>query len=207
MLGDSSVGKSSLINRLIKNEFKELSATLAIEYHTYIISLNEYSIRMQIWDTAGQEKFNSIVSNYYKGTEVGIFIYSIDNEESFKNVKIWYDKLKANSGDNSVNILLGNKKDLENEKRKVTYEQGEAYANENEFMLFRELSCKSDDEDEIENILEIFDEIGKHFYDFYKNRRNATNSADMNYVASESMIALGEKQRNKEKPKKKGKCC
>ena len=206
ILGDSSVGKSSLINRLLNNEFKELPATLAIEYHTYLISLNEYRIRMQIWDTAGQEKFNSIVSNYYKGTEVGIFLYSIDNEESFKNVKIWFEKLKSNAGDNSVNVLLGNKKDLENEKRKVTYEQGENFANDNEFLLFRELSCKSSDEDEIENIMEIFDEIGKHFYDFYRNRRHATSSADMNYVATESMIALGEKQRNKEKPKKK-KCC
>ena len=123
------------------------------------------------------------------------------------NVKIWYNKLKENSGENSVNILLGNKKDLENEKRKVTYEQGENFANENEFLLFRELSCKSNDEDEIENIMEVFDEIGKHFYDFYKNRRNATSSADMNYIASESMIALGEKQRNKEKTKNKKKCC
>ena len=86
-LGDSSVGKSSLINRLLNNEFKELPATLEIEYHTYIISLNEYRIRMQIWNTAWQEKFNSIVSNYYKGTEVGIFLYSIDNQKSLKMLK------------------------------------------------------------------------------------------------------------------------
>ena len=77
LLGDSYVGKSSLLNRLINNEFSEQQATIAIESRTYTISLNEYSIRMQIWDTAGQEKFNSIISNYYKGTDVGIFIYSI----------------------------------------------------------------------------------------------------------------------------------
>lgn len=208
VLGDSSVGKSSLINRLIKNEFAELPATLSLEYHSYIISLNEYSIRMQIWDTAGQEKFNSIINNYYKGTEVGIFLYSIEKEDSFTNVKKWFDELKENIGENSVNILLGNKSDLEEEKRVVTFDQGEDFAKKNGFYLFREISCKSDNKDEVENIMEVFDEIGKHFYEFYKCRRNATSSADMNYVATESMIAIGEKQRNKQnKPKKKSKCC
>ena len=207
VLGDSSVGKSSLINRLIKNEFVELSATLSLEYHTYIISLNEYSIRMQIWDTAGQEKFNSIINNYYKGTEVGIFLYSIENEDSFTNVKQWFDDLKENIGENSVNILLGNKTDLEQEKRVVTFDQGKDFATKNGFYLFREISCKSDNKDEVENIMEVFDEIGKHFYEFYKSRRNATSSADMNYVATDSMIAIGEKQRNKQKNPKKSKCC
>ena len=208
VLGDSYVGKSSLIKRLIKNEFGELSATLSLEYHTYIISLNEYSIRMQIWDTAGQEKFDSIINNYYKGTEVGIFVYSIENEDSFTNVKKWFADLKENTGENSVKILLGNKSDLEEEeKRVVTFEQGEDFATKNGFYLFREISCKSDNEDEVEKIMEVFDEIGKYFYEFYKCRRNATSSADMDYVATESMIAIGEKQRNKQNNQKKRKCC
>ena len=84
ILGDSYVGKSSLINRLINNKFVELSSTLSIEYHTYIISINDYKIRMQLWDTAGQEKYNSIISNYYKGTDVAIFVYSIDKQETFE---------------------------------------------------------------------------------------------------------------------------
>ena len=208
VLGDSSVGKSSLINRLLKNEFQSLPATLAIENHTYIISLNEFTIRMQIWDTAGQEKFDSIVSNYYKGTEVGIFIYSIDQAESFRNVQTWFKKMKENNtGENSKYILLGNKKDLEGEKRAISYEKGKHFADENNFMLFKEISCKSDDEEEIENIMDIFDEIGKYFYDFYKSRRNASSSADMNYVATSSMIALGDRERNKQKNKPKKNCC
>ena len=180
---------------------------MAIESHTYTISLNEYRIRMQIWDTAGQEKFNSIVSNYYKGTDVGIFIYSIDKRDSFENVKEWFNNLKDKNTDSSINILLGNKKDLEEENRVVTNEEGENFAVENEFMLYREISCKNQDAEELENILEVFDEIGKHFYEIYKSRKTALSSVDMNYVATNSMIALGEKKRNKENNTNKKKCC
>ena len=207
VLGDSSVGKSSLIHRLIKNEFIDLPATLSLEYHTYIISVNEYSIRMQIWDTAGQEKFDSIVNNYYKSTEVGIFLYSIEKEESFNNIKKWFNDLKENIGENSLNILLGNKSDLEEEKRAVTFNQGEDFSKQNGFHLFKEISCKSNDRDEVEKIMKVFDEIGRHFYEFYKSRRNASSSVDMNYVATQSMIAIGEKQRSKQNKTDKKKCC
>jgi len=206
LLGDSYVGKSSLLNRLINNEFSEQQATIAIESRTYTISLNEYSIRMQIWDTAGQEKFNSIISNYYKGTDVGIFIYSINKEESFENVKDWFNVLKEKGNENSISILLGNKKDLGEKERIVTYKQGKDFAKENKFKFFREISCKSEEKEEIENIMEIFDEIGKYFYDIFKSRRSASSSADLNYVATASMIALGEKLRKKENNKGK-KCC
>ena len=204
ILGDSSVGKSSLLNRLQNKDFHEMSATLSIEYHSYILSVNTYTIRMQIWDTAGQEKFNSIVSNYYKGTEVGILVYSIDRQDSFINIQNWYNNLKENNSENTVNILIGNKKDLDSEKREVSYEQGNNFAKENNFLFFREISCKSGEEEELENIMNIFDEIGKYFYNFYKSRRNQSSSVDMNYVASDSMIAIGVKQRKK---KNNGKCC
>ena len=107
ILGDSYVGKSSLINRLINNKFVELSNTLSIEYHTYVISINGYKIRMQIWDTAGQEKFNSLISNYYKNTDVAIFVYSIDKEESFQNLEMWFKHLKDNKmTSNSVSYKI-----------------------------------------------------------------------------------------------------
>ena len=210
LLGDSSVGKSSLIQRLIKNEFSELPATVAIEYHTYKISINDFSIRMQIWDTAGQEKFNSIVSNYYKGTDVGIFLYSVEKANSFNNVKIWFESLKESIGQNSLNILLGNKSDIEEKKKEVSFEQGENFATENKFYLFREISCKINSEEEVENIMEVFDEIGKYFYNYYRSRINGTSSGDFNYVATDSMLAIGEKERNKQikqNNKKKKKCC
>ena len=214
VLGDSAVGKSSLINRIKNNKFHELPSTLSIEYHSYITSVNNYTLRMQLWDTAGQEKFNAIINNYYKGTDVGIFLYSIDNEKSFINVENWFKNLKENNI-NTLNILLiGNKRDKENEEggRVVTYERAEKFAEDNKFFAFREISCKSKEQDELNNILEIFDDIGKYFYEQNKENKNKIeNNADINYQVTESMIALGKKHKIKEEEnaqnKKKKKCC
>ena len=195
ILGDSYVGKSSLINRLINNKFVELSSTLSIEYHTYIISINDYKIRMQLWDTAGQEKYNSIISNYYKGTDVAIFVYSIDKQETFENIQMWFKHLKENNED-SLNILIGNKLDMEKEgARVVSYENAENFARDNNFFLIREISCKSKEEYEIEDIYEVFDEIGKYFYEKSKDRNN--NADSISYKVSDSMRTLGEKHRIK----------
>ena len=215
VLGDSSVGKSSLIERIKNNRFQELSSTLSIEYHSYITSVNDYTLRMQLWDTAGQEKFNSIISNYYKGTDVGIFLYAIDNEKSFQNVEIWFKNLKENTSDKTMNILIGNKRDIDDEKeggkRMVTYERAEKFADDNHFYAFREITCKSKDQYELDNILEIFDEIGKYFYDQSKENKNTnTNSTDINYKVSDSMMSLGRKHKIKEaggQIKAKKKCC
>jgi len=213
VLGDSAVGKSSLINRIKNNKFHELPSTLSIEYHSYITSVNNYTLRMQIWDTAGQEKFNAIINNYYKGTDVGIFLYSIDNEKSFINVENWFKNLKENNI-NTLNILIGNKRDKENEEggRVITYERAEKFAEDNKFFAFREISCKSKGQDELNNILEIFDDIGKYFYEQNKENKNKIeNNADINYQVTESMIALGKKHKIKEEEnaqnKKKKKCC
>ena len=205
ILGDSYVGKSSLINRLINNKFVELSNTLSIEYHTYVIYINGYKIRMQIWDTAGQEKFNSLISNYYKNTDVAIFVYSIDKEESFQNLEMWFKHLKDNN-ENSLNILIGNKLDKEKEgERVLNYEKAENFAKLNKFFLFREISCKSKEIYDIEDIYEIFDEIGKKFYNESKEDRN--NSDSVSYKVSDSMRTLGDKQKLKKNEKKKKKCC
>lgn len=213
VLGDSAVGKSSLINRIKNNKFHELPSTLSIEYHSYITSVNNYTLRMQLWDTAGQEKFNAIINNYYKGTDVGIFLYSIDNEKSFINVENWFKNLKENNI-NTLNILIGNKRDKENEEggRVITYERAEKFAEDNKFFAFREISCKNKEQDELNNILEIFDDIGKYFYEQNKENKNKIeNNADINYQVTESMIALGKKHKIKEEEnaqnKKKKKCC
>ena len=208
-LGDSYVGKSSIINRLINNKFTDLPNTLSIEYHTYITSVNDFTLRMQLWDTAGQEKFNSLITNYYKGTEVAIFVYSIDKEDSFKNVQRWFNNLKDNT-EKSENILLGNKKDIIDEdesQRKVDTEIAEKFANDNKFLVFQEISCKNKDELEVENIYEVFDEIAKHYYNLWLEKKD--KSISVNYVVSDSMMTLGKKHRNNQDDanNKKKKCC
>lgn len=217
LLGDSSVGKTSIVRRLCQDDFRyDVQATISIEYYNYILSINEYMIRMQIWDTAGQEKFNSIVSNYYKSTNVGIFVYSINNEESFERIKQWYQEAKENitNKDNDTevfNILIGNKCDLE-EERKVSKEQGEQFKEENGFLLFEEISCRNDELEMKKKIIEIFDSIGKVYYNIYKQRRTFTGDSDsLNYEASKSIIELAKKEKKKEEDKQAkqngSKCC
>ena len=217
LLGDAMVGKSSIISILCKGIFDEtLGPTISIEYFNYLIKINDYIIRMQIWDTAGQEKFNAIIKNYYQNTDIGIYVYSIDNLKSFERIKDWMNYSRENNVKNVTNevknILLGNKKDLDDENRKVSYSEAENFASNNKFLLFREISCKNNNEKEKNNILEVFDEIAKNYYDDHKKRRSSSlESESMTYVASKSMMDIMEKSRNKnnkkEQKKKKKNCC
>ena len=217
LLGDAMVGKSSIICRLCKGVFDELlGPTITIEYFNYLVKINDYIVRMQIWDTAGQEKFNSIIKNYYQNTDIGIYVYSIDNLKSFQRIKEWVNYSLENNTKSEANevksILLGNKTDLGGEKRKISYSEAENFAKNNKFLSFREISCKNDNEKEINNILEVFDEIAKIYYDEHKKRRTSTlDSESMTYVASKSMMDMMEISRNKnnknQQKKKKKNCC
>ena len=157
LLGDSNVGKSSLVNCLKKNENLQRK-TISLEVYNYIIKIKDLVLRMQIWDTVGQEKFDSIATNYYKTTDVAIFVYSINDLSSFENINHWYNEL-SNKGDTNIDsneensnieksmikVLVGNKKDLE-ECRLVSYEQGEKLCKEKNFDLFMEIDCNSGNE-------------------------------------------------------------
>ena len=201
LLGETMVGKSSIVHRVCEGKFIDhLSPTISIEYFNYTVRVNkDLIIRMQIWDTAGQEKFDSIVKQYYQSSDFGIYIYSIDDLHSFEKLKDWLCKAKDNNSNEMKGILIGNKSDLESNRKVSTYE-GENFAKENNFVLFKEISCK--DDNDTDKILEIFDEISKIIYN--KGRISNTDNESMNYVASNSMRALNKKM-HKEKQKKK--CC
>ena len=215
LLGDTNVGKSSIIRRLRSGVFEDdLTATISIEYYNYAVRINDFVIRMQLWDTVGQELYHSIVSNYYRSTDVAIFVYSIDNKNSFENIQKWFKEIneKNSKTENSIskNILLGNKKDLQ---RIITYEQGEKYAKENNFLFFNEISCKNSENEEIDNIIEVFDIIAKVFYDEHMKKKNTTIDFSLNYVASKSIIELGSdksgetKGKKRKKERNERKCC
>ena len=160
LLGDSNVGKTSILNCLEQRDILQ-QKTISLEYFNYNIKINSYIIRMQIWDTVGQEKFNSITKNYYKTTDVVIFIYAINDLKSFNNIEHWFNELndkgninEENIEKNMIKILVGNKKDLIKE-RTVTYEMGEKLKKEKNFNLFKEISCHYDNKSEA-----ILDESG-----------------------------------------------
>ena len=162
LLGDSSVGKTRILNCLEQRDILQ-QKTISLEYFNYNIKINNYTIRMQIWDTVGQDKFNSIIDNYYKTADIAIFVYAINDLKSFNNIENWLEKLKEKGGNNSlsisgsneiiveknmIKILVGNKKDLHKE-RKVTYQMGEKLKKENNFNLFKEISCEYENNDAI----------------------------------------------------------
>ena len=108
LLGDTGVGKSSVINRLKNNTFNyRQQPTLTLEHYNLIIKINTFILRMQVWDTAGQEKFDSITSTYYKSTDVAIFVYSIDKKESFERIPGWIKELEDKNTNDKKEIEIG----------------------------------------------------------------------------------------------------
>ena len=227
LIGDSGVGKTSLLNCLESNDIDiNQKKTISLEYFNYIIKVNNNIIRMQIWDTVGHEKFNSIILNYYKTTDVVIFIYSIDNINSFNNINNWYNELndKGNNDNNvkTIKILLGNKNDLESE-RKVTYEMGEKLKNEKNFYYFQEINCsyKNKNEDNLKNsenknnkidekdlVQNLFFKIGIIIYkEYIDTKMERVNSSVYNYEASNSILAASDSQSNTNYSSKRHKSC
>ena len=125
LIGDSSVGKTNLLTRFVKNEFNQQSKpTIGVDFFSKTVQVDKKSIKAQIWDTAGQERFKSFSSAYYNGSHGAIIVYDITNKDSFENVKSWVQELKTHlEFEKLVVMLIGNKSDLE-DKRAVTEEQG-----------------------------------------------------------------------------------
>jgi len=115
--------------------------TIGVEFGAKTIELNGKTVKIQIWDTAGQEAFQAITRTYYKGAIGALLVYDITRRETFTHVTKWLDDVRTNSSKNVTVILIGNKKDLE-DKRQVSYEEGEAFAKENGLM-FLETSAKT----------------------------------------------------------------
>ena len=212
LIGDSGVGKTNILNRLVNNTFNDKhEPSLSLEYNNHSIKINSYIIRMQIWDTVGQEKYNSIISNYYKSAEVAVFVYSINDAKSYNSIQEWYKELineKNDENNNVKKILLGNKLDLEKE-RQVEFNMAKTFANDNGFEVFAEITCKNDNEQKLYNISNIFDAIGKIFYDEY-SQSSGNNLSSFHYFASPSILDSKKSPENEieniELDKKKG-CC
>ncbi len=140
LIGDSQVGKTSLLLKYTEHIFpEEHITTIGVEYKDKFVIKDNYNIRLQIWDTAGQERFRSITKNIYRNAHGVLFVYDITNKESFLNIKNWIKDLQ-NVGNDIKGVILGNKIDLE-QKREVQKELAQELANKNE-MPFLETSAK-----------------------------------------------------------------
>ncbi|KFP80850.1 PREDICTED: ras-related protein Rab-17 [Acanthisitta chloris] len=142
LLGSMSVGKSSLAYRYMKNDFKELLPTVGCAFFTKTLNLEAATVKFEIWDTAGQEKYHSVCHLYYRDAHAALVVYDIANKETFNKAKLWLVELEKKFLPNEIVIaLVGNKIDLAAE-REVATEEGQEFARTKD-LLFMETSAKS----------------------------------------------------------------
>jgi len=155
LLGDSAVGKSSLVLRFVRGQFFEYQeSTIGAAFLTQNVSLNDYTVKFEIWDTAGQERYHSLAPMYYRGAAAAVVVYDITNADSFSRAKSWVKELQRQGSPNIVIALAGNKCDLAS-KRKVESSEASEYAKDNG-LFFMETSAKT-----ALNVEELFKAIAK----------------------------------------------
>jgi len=155
LLGDTAVGKSSLVLRFVKKQFFEFQeSTIGAAFLTQTVVVGDYTVKFEIWDTAGQERYHSLAPMYYRGAAAAIVVYDITQRNSFIRAKSWVKELQRQGTQNIIIALAGNKVDLA-EQRQVDAEEAKQYADENG-ILFLETSAKTN-----QNVSEVFQLIAK----------------------------------------------
>ena len=160
LLGDGQVGKTSLILRLTGNEFNDSQlTTVGKESYIHQVNLHGYDLKMKIWDTAGQERFKSMSVQVIKTSDAVILVYSVNDKKSFNSLDMWLNKL-SDTTDLSKKpiIIIGNKCDIDQSKRQISFEEGKKYA-ENKGYHFYETSAKTG-----ENVEKAFNDIFEQLY-------------------------------------------
>ena len=176
VIGDSGVGKSCLTNNAVKNIFEEAyNATVGFEFFTFNVKMCEKVIKLQIWDTCGQELYRSLITNFYRNSSLAIMVYAINDKATFENIEMWLRELRTHSNPDAKVFLIGNKVDLEKE-REVTTEQGENYCKQNKIDLFMESSAKTGLN--TQNIFLKAAELLFDNYNKYQNKKNENENED-----------------------------
>ena len=197
IIGDSGVGKSNILGRYLNNEFKqETKSTVGVEFGSKKLKVSGINVKLQIWDTAGQERYRAITSAYYKGSKGCFIVYDITSTQSFDDVEKWYEEIIKITEKGISLILVGNKSDLESE-RKVTVEMGQNKA--------KNLNCPFFETSALNNthIDTVFQTISEDIYNKSKNEKSLDDDDDdYDIVPKEEKIVTI----NTEKPKEKS-CC
>jgi len=144
IIGDSGVGKTNLLFRFKDNSFHpDQRSTIGVDLITKTLKIDGKDVTVNIWDTAGQEKFQSTTTTHYRGSHAAIIAYDVTNRESYTRVTAWLKELRAHTTDSAdfPIILLGNKTD-EGDKRQVTHAVAARLAEEQGFKHFFEVSAK-----------------------------------------------------------------
>ncbi|QLG74796.1 hypothetical protein HG535_0H01230 [Zygotorulaspora mrakii] len=177
LLGDSSVGKSSIVHRFVKDSFDDFrESTIGAAFLSQTIKIRDTSsdstedtvIKFEIWDTAGQERYKSLAPMYYRNANAALVVYDITQQDSLSKAQNWVNELKNKVGDEDLIIcLLGNKLDLcdssdNGDKRAVMTDEAKVYAEEQD-LLFYEVSAKTG-----QGVKDVFQSIGEKLYQIKK---------------------------------------
>jgi small GTP-binding protein len=156
LLGDSGVGKSSIANRYVNNTFSEaFEVTIGGGYLQQLVRLKDGStLKMEIWDTGGQERFRALLQLYYRGAHAAIITYDVTKDSSLDNCEYWVNELKNNE-ENCLLFLCGNKADIQATERKVDPKKAEAFAAKHG-MVWIETSAKTG-----HNVNKLFERLGQ----------------------------------------------
>ena len=201
VIGDSGVGKSCLTIQATQNKFIDLHrTTIGFEFLSFNIRINKVVIKLQIWDTCGQEVYKSLISGLYRNSSLAIILYSITNRNSFQHIETWIKDLNGNSGNNVKIILVGNKSDLEKEK-KISYKEGENLKKKYKMDYFIETSAKTGD-----NAKNVLIEAAKVLYKDYILFKDRANKKLINNENSQNIQKI-DKDIINNNAKKKNKCC
>ena len=198
IIGDSCVGKTSLLTRYTTGTFKEeYIATVGIDYYTKNETINDKIISIKLWDTVGQERYKALTQNFFKNAEGVMVVYDITKVDSFDNLKFWINSIKQNMENKNIIIpviIIGNKVDMEN-LREISNENAENYAKENNYKYF-ETSAKTGEG--IDNaVRELVNQVLNH----------SNNNLDEQKESRKNSIQLNDKKKEKKEKKKKKKCC
>ena len=200
VIGDAGVGKSCLTNRAAKDKFiSNYSPTIGFEFLSFSTNIDNKIVKLQIWDTCGQEVYRSLITNFYRNASLAMMVYSIDSKESFLHINQWLKEVRIQSNPDVKIILIGNKADLENE-REVDYDVAQKFKEENQIIYFEETSAKTGF-----NSKKVFEEAAKILYDETKNYKSNSKNNELISDIKKS-INMPKKLKKAEKKRKNG-CC
>ena len=187
-----AVGKTSVILRYIEGDFSDnVMSSIGVDFKTKQLEIDDQYIKLQIWDTAGHEKFRTITTSYYKSAQAIIILYDITDRSTFEHLKYWLIEIEKFAKQGVFKILVGNKKDLE-EKRQVSKEDIESFAEENG-IKYIEVSAKNNI-----NIEVLFNDIVKTLMQRHLNEINENP-----FMSGANNVVV----KNIKKADKKRKCC
>ena len=200
LLGDISVGKTSILGRYIKNSFNEVyKCTIQVERQAKLIDIDLHtSVKLVIWDTCGQEKYRNVTRQYYHGCDGAVIVFDLTNKDSFDNVSKWIEELKTNGPSNISLLIVGNKSDLTNDRVVPINVINKFIGNK---YLYYDVSAKNGN-----NIALAFEKIRAQIFNKIKNIKSKREDSDirnnMNPRDSKELDNLGEKVNGKT-----SKCC